>query len=64
MELTIKHLLGGWLVTNAKGVFGAPYISIGCDSAEEAMEILHQLNGKPYEVINAFYQTRKRLTRP
>lgn len=61
MELTIKHLLGGWLVTNAKGVFGAPYISIGCDSAEEAMNILQQLNGQPYEVIDAFHKTRERL---
>jgi hypothetical protein len=62
MELTIMKLqiLGGWLVTNKHPVF-SKIISIWCDTFEEAMETLQQLNGQTYEVIHAFQKARQRL---
>ena len=60
MELTIKFMLDKWIVCNTQPVY-SKVISIDCDTSEEAMEILRQLNGQPYEVINAFHRTRERL---
>jgi hypothetical protein len=60
MELTIQYLMNKWVVTNKQPVF-SKIIYIECDEADEAMEILQQLNGKPYEVIDAFHRTRERL---
>jgi hypothetical protein len=61
MELTIIHRVGKWIVCNTQPVY-SKVVSIYCDTSEEAMEILQQLNGQPYEVINAFQRTRERLS--
>jgi hypothetical protein len=61
MELTIVNSAWSkWGVTNKHPVF-SKIVFIDCDTSEEAMEILQQLNGQPYEVINAFQRTRERL---
>ena len=60
MELTIFSFAGKWTVANKTPVY-SKIVYIECDTGDEAMEILQQLNGKPYEVIDAFYKTRKRL---
>jgi len=64
MELTIQFNWGKWIVmskhVNRLGMYS---VYIQCQSSEEAMEILQQLNGKPYEVIDAFQRTRERLSR-
>lgn len=66
VELTIQHNWGKWIVCNIHGgrVLGEGYVAIPCDTSEEAMNILQQLNGQPYEVIDAFYRARKKLGRP
>jgi hypothetical protein len=60
MELTIIFMMGKWAVVNDAPMY-SKVVSIYCDTSEEAMEILQQLNGQPYEVINAFQRTRERL---
>lgn len=66
MELTVQYNWGRWIVRNKHDgkYLGADYISIPCETSEEAMNILQQLNGQPYEVIDAFYRARKKLGRP
>jgi hypothetical protein len=59
MELTIIHR-GKWIVCNKQPVY-SKVVSIYCDTSEEAMELLQQLNGQPYEVLDAFQRTRRRL---
>jgi hypothetical protein len=61
MELTILKMLSKWVVANKEPVY-TKIVYIECDEADEAMEILQQLNGKPYEVIHAFQRTRERLS--
>jgi hypothetical protein len=62
MELTIvKSAWSMWGVTNKHPTY-SKIVFIDCDTSEEAMEILQQLNGKPYEVIHAFHRTRERLS--
>ena len=61
MELTILKMLSKWVVANKEPVY-TKIVYIECDEADEAMEILQQLNGQPYEVINAFQRTRERLS--
>ncbi len=62
MELTIvKSAWSMWGVTNKYPTY-SKIVFIDCDTSEEAMEILQQLNGQPYEVINAFQRTRERLS--
>jgi hypothetical protein len=62
MELTIvKSAWSMWGVTNKHPTY-SKIVFIDCDTSEEAMEILQQLNGKSYEVINAFHRTRERLS--
>jgi hypothetical protein len=60
MELTIKFMHDKWLVCNTHPVY-SKVIYIRCEEAEEAMELLQQLNGQPYEVLDAFQRTRRRL---
>jgi hypothetical protein len=60
MELTIKFMHDKWIVCNTQPVY-SKVISIDCDTSEEAMELLQQLNGQPYEVLDAFQRTRRRL---
>jgi hypothetical protein len=62
MELTIQYNWGQWIVCNTEPKY-SKVISIQCQTSDEAMEILQQLNGKPYEVIDAFHRTRERLSR-
>jgi hypothetical protein len=61
MELTISFIFNRWVVCNKEPVY-SKVISIDCDTSEEAMELLQQLNGQPYEVLDAFYRTRRRLS--
>jgi hypothetical protein len=62
MELTIvKSAWSMWGVTNKHPTY-SKIVFIDCDTSEEAMEVLQQLNGKSYEVINAFQRTRERLS--
>jgi len=62
MELTIvKSAWNMWGVTNKHPTY-SKIVFIDCDTSEEAMEVLQQLNGKSYEVINAFQRTRERLS--
>lgn len=66
MELTVEYNWAKWFVRNKHNgrVLGEDYVAIPCDTSEEAMEILRQLNGQPYEVIDAFYRARQKLGRP
>ena len=63
MELTIHYNWGRWIVYNKHydKRLGEYYVSIPCETSEEAMEILHQLNGQTFEVIDAFHKARQRL---
>ena len=61
MELTIvKSAWSMWGVTNKHPTY-SKIVFIDCDTSEEAMELLQQLNGQPYEVLDAFQRTRRRL---
>jgi hypothetical protein len=63
MELTIQYNWGQWIVMSKEHKLGMYSVYIQCQTSDEAMEILQQLNGKPYEVIDAFHRTRDRLSR-
>lgn len=58
MELTIQRSLGYWVVT---GKSADPNVFITCVTADEAMEILQQLNGKKFEELEAFIKLRSKL---
>jgi hypothetical protein len=60
MELTIQSTWGKWVVMNKQPTY-SKIIAIVCETSEEAMEILQQLNGQPYEVIHAFHKTREKF---
>lgn len=63
VELTIQHNWGKWIVCNIHGgrVLGDDYVSIPCDTSEEAWAIFEALNGKPLLEIESFIKARKRL---
>lgn len=62
MELTIvKSAWSMWGVTNKHPTY-SKIVFIDCDTSEEAMEVLQQLNGKSYEVIRDFQKARDKLT--
>jgi hypothetical protein len=60
MELTIHTFMGKWAVVNKQPPH-SKIIFIECDTSEEAMEIVQQLNGQTFEVIDAFHKTCKRI---
>lgn len=60
MELTIQRSANYWVVMNKHPTY-SKVIYMKCEEADEAMEILQQLNGQPYEVIDAFHKTRERI---
>lgn len=60
MELTIQSHMGKWAVMNKHPMY-SKIIFLEFDTADEAMKLLEQLNGKPYEVIDAFCKTCKRI---
>jgi hypothetical protein len=62
MELKIQYTYGRWVVVPKEMTMGTDWFFITCDTSEEAMQILQQLNGQPYEVINAFHRARERLS--
>jgi hypothetical protein len=62
MELTIQFNWGNWIVVPKEMSMSTDWFWITCETSEEAMEILQQLNGKSYEVIHGFAEARKRLT--
>jgi hypothetical protein len=62
VELTVEFIWAKWFVRNKH--LNNQDVRIPCDTSEEAMNILEQLNGQPYEVIDAFHRARQKLGRP
>lgn len=62
VELTIHCSGERWWVV-PKHYTGNRMINpvINCDTSEEAMDILHQLNGKKLQEIEAFIKLRRKL---